>query len=138
MVGYYNDYKDYGKTMNFKLDEDPLNKIYDILKHIFKEYLKTKVSNNTCFRKDKDNKTNIIPNKNTKYDCRVLLLIQSVYHRMKDKDILSDDNADIVYHIQVLVEQCGLIHPDLIFTYSEPDDNDESEEEFNEDTVFDE
>ena len=39
------------------------------------EYLKTKVSDETCFRKDKDNKTNIIPNENTKDSCRVLLQI---------------------------------------------------------------
>ena len=56
---------------------------------------------------------------------------------MNDKDILSDDNDNIVYYPQVLLEQRGyrlfsnnkLIHPDLIFTDSEPDDNDESEEE---------
>ena len=160
MVGYYNDYKDNGKTMNFKLDYDSLNKIYDIFEHIekkkvdlsdftyqgrFEEYLKMKVSNETCFRKDKDNKT-IIPNENTKYDCRVLLQIQSVYYSVKDKDILSDENVDIVYYIELLLEQCRhrhfsnnkLIQPDLIFTNSEPDDNDEFEEEFNEDTVFDE
>ena len=43
------------------------------------EYLKTKVSDETCFRKNKDDKTNIIPNENTRYNCRVLLQIQSVY-----------------------------------------------------------
>ena len=42
-----------------------------------------KVSDETCFRKDKDNKTNIIPNENTKYNCRVLLQAQSVCHSMK-------------------------------------------------------
>ena len=26
---------------------------------------------------------------------------------MKDKDILSDDNDDIIYYPQVLLEQCG-------------------------------
>ena len=110
------------------------------------EYLKTKVSNKTCFRKDKDKKTNTIPNENTKYDCRVLLKIQSVYYSMQNEDILSDDNDDIVYYPQVLLEQCGyrlfsskiLIYPDLIFIDSEPYDNDESEEEFNENTVCDE
>ena len=63
---------------------------------------------------------------------------------MKDKVILSDDNGDIVYYPQVLLEQCGysffsnnkLIHPDLIFTDSEPDDNGESEEEINENTII--
>ena len=58
---------------------------------------------------------------------------------MKDKD-------DIKYYPQVLIEQCGykvfsnntIIHPDLIFADYEPDDNDESEEEINEITVFDE
>ena len=66
---------------------------------------------------------------------------------MKNKDILSDDNGNIVYYPQVLLEQCGyrlfsnnkLIHPDLIFTDSKPNpEPDESEEEFNENTVCDE
>ena len=37
VVGYYNDYKDNGKTMNFKLDDDSLDKIYDIVEHIEKK-----------------------------------------------------------------------------------------------------
>ena len=65
MVGYYNDYKDNGKTMNLRLDGDSLDKIYDIFEHIqkkfkidlsdftyqsyFEEYLKTKASNETYF-----------------------------------------------------------------------------------------
>ena len=66
---------------------------------------------------------------------------------MKDKDMLSGDNDDIVCYPHVLLGQCGyrpfpnnkLIHPDLIFTDSEPDDQDESEEEeINENTVLDE
>ena len=63
----------------------------------------------------------------------------------KNKDILSNDNDDIVYYLQVLLEQCRyrlfsnnkLIYPDLVDTDSEPDDNDESDEEINENTVFD-
>ena len=55
---------------------------------------------------------------------------------MKDKDIK--------YYPQVLIEECvyrpfpnkKLINSDLIFTDSEPDDNDEPEEEINENTVF--
>ena len=155
VVGYYNDYKDNSKydskysakRINFKLDDDSLDKIYDIFKctenrftYVSKgeEYLKTILSDETCFRKD--NKTNIIPNENTKYNCRVLLQIQSVYYSMKNKD-----NNDIVYYPQVLIEQCAyrcfsnnkIIHPDLVFTDTEPDDIDESEEEINENTVFD-
>ena len=150
VVGYYNDYKDNGKIINFKLDDDSLDKIIDIFEYIDEklkidlnnftyerkgeEYLKTKVSDKTCFRKSKGNKTNIVANENTKYNCRVLLQIQSVYYSTKDKDILSDD---IKYYPEVLIEQCGyrvfsnnkFIHSSLIFTYSEPDDNDESEEE---------
>ena len=84
---------------------------------------------------------------NSKYNCRVLLQIQSVYYSMKNKDILSDGNDDNVYYPQVLLEQCvyrafsnnKIFHPDLNFTDSEPDDNDESEEEeINENTVYDE
>ena len=91
VVGYYNDYKDDGKTMNFKLDDGSLNKMYDIFGHIEEklkidlsdftyeskgeEYLKIRVSNETCFRKNKDN---IIPNEKTKRDCRGLSQIQSL------------------------------------------------------------
>ena len=35
-----------------------------------------------------------------KYDCRVLLQIQSVYYSMKDND-------DIRYYAQVLLQHCG-------------------------------
>ena len=98
------------------------------------EYLKTRVSNETCFRKDKEKETNKIPNEKTKYNCRVLLQIQSVYYSMNDKDIR--------YYPQVLMEQCSykpffnntIIHPDLEFTNSEPDSESE-DKEFNEDTV---
>ena len=87
--------------------------------------------NKTCFKND------IIPNKNTKYDCRVLLRIQSVYYSMKDSD-------NITYYAQILLEQCvynfcsnkALIYSDLEFTDTEPDSG--SEEEITENTVFDE
>ena len=103
------------------------------------ENLKVSVSDETCFR---ENKANRIPNENDKYTCRVLLQIQSVYYSMKD-------NIDeIEYYAQVLLEQCVykvfsnniLIHKDLDFTDTEPDSlsNDESEEEINENTIFDE
>ena len=90
MHGYYNIFKGHSKTINFKLDDDSLKKIIDIFDHIRKilntdldnhscednkgdTYFKTKVSDETCFRKDKDKTTNTIPNKKTKYNCRVLL-----------------------------------------------------------------
>ena len=41
-------------------------------------YLKIEVSDKTCFRKDKDKTVKTIPNEKTKYNCRVLLQIQSV------------------------------------------------------------
>ena len=107
VVGYCNDYRDNrkyhftysAKRMNFELDDNSLDKIYDIFEHIeenveidlnyftyeskVEEYLKRIISDETCFVKD--NKTNIIPNENTKYTCRVLLQIQSVYYSMKEK-----------------------------------------------------
>ena len=131
VVGYYNDYKDNSKydakysakKMNFKLDDDSLDKIYDIFEYIERkletdlnnftyesegqEYLKTIVSNETCFIRDKGNKTNTIPDENTKYNCRVLFQIQSVYYSMEDKNILSGNNDDIRCYPQVLIEQCG-------------------------------
>ena len=103
------------------------------------EYLKVSVFDETCFR---ENKANRISNENNEYTCRVLLQIQSVYYSMKN-------NIDeIEYYAQVLLEQCVykvfsnniLIHKDLDFTDTEPDSvsNDESEEEINENTMFDE
>ena len=115
--GFYNIYNDNGKTMNFKLDDDSLKKIIDILEHIGEKlnidldnylyedmsgrtYFKTKVSDNTCFRKNNDNTTNIIRNEGTKCNCRILLQIQSVYYNNKDKI------EDIDYYPQVLLQQC--------------------------------
>ena len=137
-VGYYNDYKDNGKydvkhsakRMNLKLDDNSMNKIYDIFEHIEQklgidlnnftyeskgeEYLKTIESDETCFIKN--NKTNIISNENTKYNSRVLLQIQPVYYNMENKDIR--------YYVQVLLDQCVyrpfsnniLVDPDISFT----------------------
>ena len=42
-------------------------------------YLKTKVYDGTCFRKNKDKTTNTSPDEKTKCNCRVLLQIQSIY-----------------------------------------------------------
>ena len=95
-------------------------------------YLKTKVSYEACFRKDKDKTTNTISNEKAKYNCRVLLQIQSVYY---------NNNEDESYYLQVFLQNCRytfivnnkLIHDVLDFTDTEPES--ESEEEFNEDTV---
>ena len=82
--------------MNFNLDDNSLKKIIDIFDHIGKilnidldnymyedkkgtTYLKTKLFDETCFRKDKDKTTNTILNEKTNYNCRILLQIQSVY-----------------------------------------------------------
>ena len=98
VVGYYNDYKDNSKyDVKHRLDDDSLDKVFDIFVHIEEklgialndftyenkgeEHLKTIVSDETCFRENKDN---IIPSENTKYTCRVLLQIQSVYFNMED------------------------------------------------------
>ena len=70
--------------MNFKLDDDSLGKIIDIFDHIGEilkidlyhylyddnngiTYFKTKVSDDTDFRKNKNKTINTIPNKRTKY-----------------------------------------------------------------------
>ena len=50
-VGYYNDYKDNGKTMNFKLNDDSLHKIIDIFEYTEEKlrvnlHMKVKVKNN--------------------------------------------------------------------------------------------
>ena len=45
VIGYYNDYKDNGKTMNYKLDDNPLEKI-NIFDHM-KEKLEINLNNYT-------------------------------------------------------------------------------------------
>ena len=96
----------------------------------FNYYLKTKVYKRTKFNKTRDNDKHIVRNKNTKYECKPLLQIQSIYYAQ-------DDKKDIVYYPQILVEECGykdfveynISHKDFMFTDSEP----ESEEVFNDD-----
>ena len=75
--GYYNIFENNSKTMNFKLDDDPLGKITDIIDYIGEilkiglyhyqyddnniiTYFKTKVSDDTGFRKNNDKTTNTI------------------------------------------------------------------------------
>ena len=151
---YYNIFNDDSKTMNFKLNDDSLAKIIDIFEHIGEilnidlyhylydgnngiTYFKTKVSDETCFRKDKNKTINAIPNEKTKYNCRVLLQIQSVYYN-NNKGIIDDED----YYPQVFLQHCKytffannkLIHEALDFTYTEPEIESE-EEEFNENIV---
>ena len=113
VLGSYNDDKDGGETMNFMLDDNSLEKIIDIFNHIREiltidlgyylyddsrgnTYLKTKLYNETCFRTDNNKKVNAIPNEKTKYTCRVVLQIQSVYY--------SNYNKDIIYYPQVFLQ----------------------------------
>ena len=58
--------------------------------------MKTKLYNETCFRTDNNKKVNAIPNEKTKYTCRVVLQIQSVYY--------SNYNKDIIYYPQVFLQ----------------------------------
>ena len=100
--------------MNFNLDDNSLEKIIDIFVHIRKilnidldnymyedkkgiTYLKIKVSDGTCFRKDKDKTTYIVPNKKNKYNCKVLLQIQSVYYSY---------NEDEKCYPQIFLQNC--------------------------------
>ena len=121
VLGCYNIFEGNSKAMNFKLDDNSLGKITDIFDNIGKilnidlyhysydenngiTYLKTKVSDEKCFRTDKDKATNTISNEKTKYNCisiRVLLQIQSVYYK-NNKDLL--DNED--YHPQAFLQHC--------------------------------
>ena len=102
------------------------------------------MSDNTLF--DIDN-SRIISSRDVKYLCNVLLQIQSVFHSTKDKD------KDVVYYSQVLLEQCCYelfvdtreIDPRLKRTKKidsrlgrKKKPESESEEEINQDTVFDE
>ena len=59
-----------------------------------------KIYRRTCFNKKVCKDTNIVPDKNTKYACKSLLLIHSIYNVLEDRK----DNA---YYPPILVEQCG-------------------------------
>ena len=82
------------------------------------------MSNGTFF------KDNIIPKENTKYDCRVILRIQSVHYSMEDKE-------DVKYYPQILLEKCvyrlfsnnTIIDSELEFSDNEPDNENYSEVE---------
>ena len=149
--------------MMFRLNGNLEGKFYDIFENVKEksnidninhahespttglEYLKTIVSGDTL--SDKDG-SGIIPSKNTKYSCNVLLRIQSVFHSTKDKD------KDIEYYSQVLLEKCcydffidtrkidprfkrtNKLDPSLKRT-NKPESEFESEEEINEYTVLD-
>ena len=106
-------------TKYFKIDDIDINKIrVSNKKHYSKEHNSYKYY---VFYED-DNK---------------LLKLQSVYYSMKYND-------NIIYYAQVSLEQCvykffsnnALIYSDLDFTDTERDS--ESEEDINENTVFDE
>ena len=48
-----------------------------------------------------DKTTNAIPNERTKYNCRVLIQIQSVYHNNYNKGIIEDED----YYPEVFLQQ---------------------------------
>ena len=100
--------------MNFMLDDNSIDKVYDIFERIEEKlnidlssfvyesssgdgYLKATVSDKTLF--EKDGNSNINPGERTKCVCNVALQIQSVYYNMKDKDI--------IYYLQVLLKECS-------------------------------
>ena len=114
--GYYNIFNYNSKTMNFKLDDDSLGKIIfdhirEVLNNDFYHYLyddnngityfKTKVYDDTGFRKGKDKTTNTIPKEKTKYNSRVLLQTQSIYYN-NSVSIIEDED----YYPQVVLHQC--------------------------------
>ena len=104
--------------MNFKLDDDTVVKFIDIFEHIGEilntdiyhylndgnndiTYFKTKVFDESCFRKDKDKTTKSIPNEKTKYNCRVLLQMKSVYYN-NNKDVLEDADYILKYFYNIV------------------------------------
>ena len=130
--------------MNFRPEDDSLGKTIYTFDHIgeilnIDLYHYSYVDNNgiTHFKtKDKDKTTNAIPNERTKYNCRVLLQIQSVYYN--NNKVLFED---IDYYPQVFLQQFRytsftknqFLDDVLDFTDSEPES--ESDEEFNEGTI---
>ena len=114
--------------MNFKINDEHSDKIYQMLLNIFEHieeklsstlndftfekkgesYFKIRVTDETCFKENikptltlkegkvtpKESDANFIPKENVMYTCRVLLQIQSVFFKIKDK------KADIIYYPQ--------------------------------------
>ena len=117
-------------------------------------YFKIKVTDETCFKENikpnlilkedkvtsKESDANFTQKENVMYTCRVLLQIQSVFFKIKDK------NDNISYYPQLLLQQCAykrfiyntILHPEVESTDTEPESESESEEEINESTVLDE
>ena len=77
-------------------------------------YFKIKVTDDTCFKENikptlilkkgkvtpKESDANFTPKENVMYTCRVLLLVESVFFRIKNK------NDSISYYSQLLLQQC--------------------------------
>ena len=109
LAGYYNEYcdedgkydGDVSKKINFVINDNLVDKINDIFNNIeekldialenpiykseFNHYLKTKIYKTTCFNKKGCNDDYIVTNKNTKYECKPLLQIPSIYYAQEDK-----------------------------------------------------
>ena len=156
LAPYYNEYDDedgeydgnVSKSMSFVIsdDTDLFDKVNNILEYIRDKleidlyrysyesggdiYLRKKVYKRTPFNKKGYKNIHIVPNKKTKYECKPLLQIRSIYYAQ-------DVKKDTVYYPQIRVEQYGykdfieynIAHKDFMFTDSEL----ELEEEFNDD-----
>ena len=105
LAAYYNEYDNedgnVSKAMNFVIgdDVDLLDKILNIFEYIGEKleidlrgysyengadiYLKTKVYKRTRFNKKRCKDIHIVPNKKTKYECKPLLQIQSMFKMIK-------------------------------------------------------
>ena len=107
LAGYYNDKEfefddgNVSKTMSFMIDDDLKDRINEIPKHIeeklnialqdpihkseINHYFRTKRYKRTRFNKKGCRDIHIVPNENTKYECKPLLQIQSIYYAQEDK-----------------------------------------------------
>ena len=142
LAGYYNDkrYDDgnVSKTVSFVIhNNDLVDRINNVFRHIeekldivlqdsiykseINHYLRTKIYKRTCFNKKGCKDIHIVRNKNTKYECKSILEMQSIYYAQEDK-------KDTVYYPKIRLEQCGykdfieynIAYKDLMFTDSEP------------------
>ena len=128
------------------ISDDLVDRVNDIFSHIEEKLsialenpiykgeinhcLRTKIYKRTCFIKKGYEDGHIVPNKNTKHECKPLLQILSIYYAKEDKRV-------IFYYPQTRLEQCGckdfieynIAYKDFMFTDIEP----ESEQEFNDD-----
>ena len=116
VTGRYYSVGDDGKTMNFNLNDALLDKIYEIFSDIEEklnfeikrfthdnghgEFFKTKLTDKNCFIRNNDIEENSIAQRNTDYNCKLLVKIESAFFNNQENE------DDILCYPQLYLEEC--------------------------------